>query len=267
MHNYYTWTSQFISQAALVSDFSEVQVETGRMVLLRLRCGQSELFTCPAETADGGTVQWNEEFIFDMDSAMAGSVGDSLASESPSNLDESRPGLELDVWLWGDGSKPGTAGSPGPAGSDLIGQATMGFTELRQNIATSAFGSRLGAPLRLSAPHGRHPAANVRTTDRRVHVQTEDSAGYLRVLTAFVASGSGYEFCAAGCGAALPAGLMRFHLLICPSVLVNIALCSIDPFFGATRYLLLLSRHNITPFRGRLEAACRCFRNERWSNV
>ena len=184
-------------------------MDSGKRLLLRLRCGQRELLTCPTEALDGGTARWNEEFVFDSDGVEA-------QQEEPVRTS----GLEVEVWMWGEGIGPGDTGCPGPAGSQQIGNGFLGASDFLQPLSFE--GPALGVPLQLFAPRGRHPSANVRVTDKRVHVQTEDAAGQIRLLTAYADRGARYEFCPAGCGAALPAVLIRLHLLLCPSALVSL---------------------------------------------
>jgi hypothetical protein len=144
------------------------------MLLLRLRCGDHELLTCPTKALDGGIARWNEEFVFDAD------------------FRQENAALQIEVWMWGDGTGPGETGCPGPAGSEQIGEGAVEGSELRK--PADATGPVLGAPLRLFVPRSRHPQANVRLTDKRVHVQTEESAGQIRLLTAYVSDGAKYEF-------------------------------------------------------------------------
>ena len=200
------------------------QVKPGKMILMRLRCGQSELLTCPAVAVEGGVVHWDEEFIFDMS-------GDNLFQQKDESVQDTvfigGSSLEVEIWMWGEGAVLGESGSPGPAGSEMIGQIFIGPEELhllaQRGSATATDASAIGAPLRLSVPAGRRPLANVRTTDKRVHVHTESSAGYVRLLVSYARSDVGYEICPAGCGTGLPIGAMRLHLLICPAALVHIA--------------------------------------------
>jgi hypothetical protein len=201
------------------------QVKAGKMILMRLRCGQSELLTCPSAAIEGGAVHWNEEFIFDMSSGTNLKQEDDAVGPDPVIIAGSS--LEVEIWMWGEGSVLGESGSPGPAGSEMIAQIVIGPEKLRllaqRGSATAGDASAVGAPLRLSVPTGRHPLANVRKTDKRVHVQTENSAGNVRLLITSARSDIGYEVCPAGCGAGLPIGAMRLHLLICPAALVRMA--------------------------------------------
>jgi hypothetical protein len=196
------------------------------MILMRLRCGQSELLTCPAAAAEGGVVHWNEEFVFDMKSdPNLLTQGDVDEVQEPTLAAGSS--LEVEIWMWGEGAGLGESGSPGPGGSEMIGQIIISPEDLRllaqRGSPTAGDASAVGAPLRLNVPAGRHPFANVRKTDKLVHVHTESTAGHVRLLVTLARNDVGYEFCPTGCGAGLPIGSMRLHLLICPAALVCIS--------------------------------------------